>query len=806
MTDDYKEEFLARLQKSKIYSTLKEKCIEKDTEVIALVDSAVSYAFQRTKTIIKHMGEFTLHDGDHLFRVLNIMERLLTEENVKKLSSPELMLLILSAFFHDIGMSPDESEVITWKKIWDINPDITENEKSTFDKFKRFYTARPEQQEIISKLIIQGNNSKADTIKAYLITEYIRQSHADRAREIIEKDWNNKIVYREVDLTVEFAQICFSHNEDALSLLDFDKNFLCGSNIFANLTLIALILRLADILDFDAKRTPTILFSHLYVRHPISISEWNKHRAIEAWEINPDLIQFSAKCTHPAIEASIHEFCTMIDHELSVCNNIISELNSFNENKGREIIIKIPFKVNRDKIKTKTSIRNKPIYIYRDTKFNLSKNQVIELLMGTKLYGNPEVALRELLQNSIDACLLRDAQEKKWGNSYTPEIHIKYYTEDGDDILEVIDNGTGMDQYIIDNYYSKVGSSFYKSTDFYNLKAESNAEFYPTSRFGIGILSCFMISDTLIVDTKRVYAPHKSSEPLNITVEGQESIFWIKDGKRETPGTSTKLILRKNKNPWENMTEDIFISNVENVIPNPPFKINIETSSHSKVRDENSFKEITTISLQDYSWRENENIKLFNIKLDRKDIGIIGSATIAVLESHGKPIENIELNSKDIEIEGEIYTLEREIKLSQNSIYEESKTITISDDGEIREENSTSIFAKSKSRLSLHGIEIPTTLFPETWRMKNNQVKITWPFPLIIVVDICGKRDLDLNSPRTEIIVSEKWYNFEEELAFIICTEISKSVSKDYWIKLKTIFINRTKNKVFLNAINRINE
>jgi hypothetical protein len=223
------------------------------------------------------MGEFTLHDGDHLFRVLNIMERLLTEENVRKLSSPELMLLILSAFFHDIGMAPDESEVITWKKIWDIDPDIEETEKNTFDKFKRFYTARPEQQEIISKLIIQGNNSKADTIKAYLITEYIRQSHADRAREIIEKDWDNKIIFREVDLTVEFAQICFSHNEDALSLLDFDKNLLCGSNVSANLPLIAVILRLADILDFDAKRTPKILFSHLYVRHPISISEWNKH-------------------------------------------------------------------------------------------------------------------------------------------------------------------------------------------------------------------------------------------------------------------------------------------------------------------------------------------------------------------------------------------------------------------------------------------------------------------------------------------------------------------------------------------------
>ena len=90
-----------------------------------------------------------------------------------------------------------------------------------------------------------------------------------------------------------------------------------------------------------------------------------------------------------------------------------------------------------------------PKYIYRETKFNLSKRQVIDLLMGTKLYGNPEVALRELLQNSIDACLLRKAQEKQWGNLYCPRIDVKYYTEDKDMILEVEDNGTGMDQYII---------------------------------------------------------------------------------------------------------------------------------------------------------------------------------------------------------------------------------------------------------------------------------------------------------------------------------------------------------------------
>lgn len=803
MKDDYKDEFLLRLQKSLIYDTLKARCQDKDHEVITLVDRSVSYAFQRTKTIVKHMGEFTLHDGDHLFRVLNLMEKLLSESTIENLSSPELMLLILSAFFHDIGMSPDEKSVLAWKKVWDVNPEFENDEdRNTYNEFKRFYTARPDQHEIITRLIAQGKNTNADTLKSYLITEFIRQTHADRAREIIDKDWNGKIVFRDTDLTVEFAQICFSHNEDALSLLDLDKNFLCGSSNYACLPLIGVILRLSDILDFDGKRTPPILYSHLYVRHPISLNEWNKHRAVEAWEISPDLIQFNAKCKHPAIEASIHSFCDLIDHELSVCNNISLTLNEFNKGLRRDITLKFPFKVNREKIRTETDIRNKPKYIYRDTKFSLSKRQVIDLLMGTKLYGNPDVALRELLQNSIDACLLREAQEKKWGNNYRPEITVKYYTDGDEIILEIDDNGTGMDQYIIDNYYSKVGSSFYKSTDFYNLKSESNADFTPTSRFGIGILSCFMVADTLIVDTKRVLAPHKSSDPLNITVEGQESIFWIKEGVREIPGTTTRLILRKAENPWDKLTEEDFIQSVENVIPNPPFKINIKTSSHEKVRDEKSFEGLTASSIKGDTWRDNEHIRTFEVNIS--DDGIVGSAILAVLESHGKPVKKIELTSREIEIEGENYTLEKNISLSENSISESSKSITINDEGEINESNSYSKFTQSESRISLHGIEIPTTLFPESWRRKNNQVKISWPFPLVLVVDIGGNNDLDLNSPRTEIIMSEKWIDFEERLAYLICNALSNQVNSEYWNDLQSILSASTKNELFLKSLNKV--
>lgn len=805
MNDDHKDEYLPRLKKNSIYKCLKKKSSEKDNETVSLVEEAVSYAHQRTKTIIKHMGEFTLHDSDHLFRVLNIMEKLVPEKTLANFSSPELMILILSAFFHDIGMAPNEKEIVAWKKVWDLEPEFeNEAEKNTYDKFYRFYTARPDQKDIITQLLISGNHSGSDTQKAYLITEYIRKTHAERAREIISEDWNNKIIFRDVDLTVEFAQICYSHNEDALTLLDLDSKFLCGENIYACLPLLGIILRLADILDFDAKRTPPVLFSHLNVRHPVSIKEWNKHRTVEAWEISSDLIQFNAKCKHPAIEASIHEFCDIIDDELSICNNIVSTLKDSSHIKKRNIIIKFPFKVQRDKIQTQKDIHNKPLYLYRNTQFNLSKKQVIDLLMGTKLYGNPEVALRELLQNSIDACLLRQAQEAKWGNPYSPEISVKYYMEDGSVILEVEDNGTGMDQEIIDKYYSKIGSSFYKSTDFYNLKSESNANFTPTSRFGIGILSCFMVADSLIVDTKRVYEPHKSSEPLNITVEGQESIFWIREGIRKMPGTTTKLILRKKKNPWEEMTEKDFIKSIDNVIPNPPFKIIINTETENKIKDENSFFDLSSSSLKDHTWDTHENLKIFEIPLKNFDIGIIGSATVAILESQDEPVSNIELNSRDIEIEGEIFTLEKEITISVNSISESSRSITITDDGDISESTSTSEFAQSKSRLSLHGIEVPSTLFPNLWSRKSNQVKISWPFPLILVIDICGKRDLDLNSPRTEILISEKWFDFEEELAFAICHEIAQEVSSDYWNKLKHIFVEESKNEIFLKGLNRV--
>lgn len=165
--------------------------------------------------------------------------------------------------------------------------------------------------------------------------------------------------------------------------------------------------------------------------------------------------------------------------------------------------------------------------------------------MGTKLYNNSKVAIRELMQNSLDACLLmqRICNSRGKNSSYDPKISIRYFDSDGVTKLEIEDNGIGMNQEIIDNYYTNIGNSYYKSEEFYNLLASNNIEFSPISKFGIGILSCFMVADEMEVKTKRI----DENDAISVTIEGYNSLFIIRHTDMNDYGTKTTLTLRKDE-------------------------------------------------------------------------------------------------------------------------------------------------------------------------------------------------------------------------------------------------------------------
>mgnify|MGYP002613996477 FL=1 len=607
-----------QLNKSVVYQQLKDNCERNNQhEVLALVAKVGTFAVERLKTVIKNMPEFTLHDDTHIFNMLTIIGKLIPQENMRKLSTPDLFMLIVSVFLHDIGMAPDEKHILAWKNQLP-ETEYDEELKEEREKFARFRLTYTHQLADIERLEAEQEFSKAQLLEDYIVTEYIRTTHSIRAREIIAKYWAGEIVYQDTDLTENLATICFSHNESYTYLLQMETFRVCGQDEYLCIPFVATVLRLADIIDFDPKRTPSVLFSHLAVKNPVSLSEWKKHQSINAWTISPRKLLFSAQCEHPAIEATILAFCDQIDEELRNGTVILSNLSDEGMDIDVEVYkIPLPPQVDRRKIQAKKDIiSGKSIYRYHDTKFSLSKKQIIDLLMGTKLYGKPEVALRELLQNSIDACLLRQKLSELWGIEYTPKVNVSLYTKNNVDYLRVSDNGVGMNQHIIDNYYTNVGCSYYSSREFSELMVSFKSSFTPISRFGIGILSCFMVCDSMEVTTRRIRERFECDEALHISIEGYESLFVISDSDKKEPGTDTILTLRP-VHPWDRMNEEEFMQCIKAIVPNPAVQIEIETNKGSELYSSDYFDDLDLEFITPYKTYTKQSKEEFFEKMER---------------------------------------------------------------------------------------------------------------------------------------------------------------------------------------------
>ena len=102
-----------QLNKSVVYQQLKSNCERNNQhEVLALVEKISTFAIERLKTVIKNMPEFTLHDDTHIYNMLTIIGKLIPQEKLRKLSTPDLFMLIISVLLHFLlGARPKEFDV-----------------------------------------------------------------------------------------------------------------------------------------------------------------------------------------------------------------------------------------------------------------------------------------------------------------------------------------------------------------------------------------------------------------------------------------------------------------------------------------------------------------------------------------------------------------------------------------------------------------------------------------------------------------------------------------------------------------------
>ena len=549
-----------------------------------LAGRIVDAAADHQKRVVHVMPEFDLHDEKHLAMVLANMACLIGEERVASLSDVELFLLIASAYLHDCGMAPAEWE-LRLMQLTEGTDEHTECEESLrndgkapfsfttaknyieknkaniYDKYEgdvqNWQFSENNEKELIealSALLVDYQtfrNGYAAGLKACktmaafkelnqgIRIDYIRRRHPQTAaryivnaiplfNSIIGEAWAEKLAH-------DLAVICQSHGED----LSYVKEKLSTTTSYcpneqANLQFVAMMLRMGDVCHYSFDRAPLIIRNAKVFKSDISYREWAVKAASVTYEIVNNTIKYYAYCDTPDKYYKLQGYIDWIDQEI----NHFCDIQRSWDGKYRLSVNDVDRNgVNYDETKFR------PV---RGKQFTLQQNKIIRLLMNEGLYKDPYASLRELYQNAMDTCKCMQHKERAHGRDYHGKIEFGLDHDDVNTYLYCSDNGVGMTESVIENYLLKIGNSYYKSSDFYREQATWNTDFVPTSQFGIGILSCFMIADRIEILTKTAEA----HEVLACCIDGPQEYFYYRtpsEAEKERiqlSGTVVKLLLK----------------------------------------------------------------------------------------------------------------------------------------------------------------------------------------------------------------------------------------------------------------------
>jgi hypothetical protein len=469
--------------------------------------------------IAETFKQYTVHDNRHSCNLIRLMDHFIPEVTKKKLNGLEIAFLILAALLHDTGMIVSDEE---------------RAKTLASEEFLRFRHRQMERVLAAETARTAGQEPRAQAIDDALLAEYFRRLHPERAGAYITHKLGGRLTFNEVDLTRDLSRLCESHAwgfdqsldpihpEKAVVRLDAERHV---GSVPLNLRYLSCCLRLADILDFDRSRTPLSVLELIDFSEDKSWEEWNKHLSVDGWKVTQNDVGFETRCSHPAYYVAVQQFLDSVDHELRSSRFLVDHEQA---ELAERYQFHLPHAVDRRKV-----VMGDESYVAGGFRFRLEYEDIMRLLMDRSLYPDLSLFLRELLQNALDACRRKEAHAREAGREgdYRPSIAVWDHSSDpGDPRIVFQDNGIGMSLGIVEQYFLRVGRSYYRSPEFEaeRLRLERQGiELDASSQFGIGILSCFLVGDCFDIETYQF-----GHDPLAITVEGPTKYFVIRKLER----------------------------------------------------------------------------------------------------------------------------------------------------------------------------------------------------------------------------------------------------------------------------------
>lgn len=308
--------------------------------------------------------------------------------------------------------------------------------------------------------------------------------------------------------------------------------------------MVGYLLIVAHRMAIETTRLSSVVIEHVGIAQPV-VPSAVLHALDEArWEPRGAGRVLRAACSHPAIEVALREHVAALDRLLTDIRN--SDDPSLAPLEG------LPGHADADQVRA-AETDGLASYTSAGIRFQLDEERVQELLMGEQLYGDEDLAIREIYQNALDACRYRRARNEYLRRTGTrlPEWEGRIrFTQGIDDqgrpYIDCEDNGIGMGVRELRDVFAQAGVRFAELPEFLEEQAEWEAldppvMLYPNSQFGIGVLSYFMLADEITVTTCRLGRDGMPGRRLRVSIAGPGTLFHIQD---QGPGTDAGTVLR----------------------------------------------------------------------------------------------------------------------------------------------------------------------------------------------------------------------------------------------------------------------
>ena len=172
--------------------------------------------------------------------------------------------------------------------------------------------------------------------------------------------------------------------------------------------------------------------------------------------------------------------------------------------------------------------------------FQAEVKQLLQLMIHS-LYSNKEIAIRELISNASDAAdkLRFEALEKN--DLYEKDSELKIWVDFDKDkkTITISDNGIGMSR---DDIVKNIGTIAKSGTKEFlkKLSGDQAKDANLIGQFGVGFYSAFIISDEVILESRKAGAKTGSR-----WVSKGDGEFSLESIDKKSRGTSVILSLKK---------------------------------------------------------------------------------------------------------------------------------------------------------------------------------------------------------------------------------------------------------------------